>query len=35
MLMRIWSKGKPSSIADGNVNLYSHFGNQFDGFSEN
>ena len=26
---------KHSSIADGNVNIYNHFGNQFGGFSEN
>jgi hypothetical protein len=27
-------KGEHSSIAGGITNLYNHFGNQFDGFSE-
>jgi len=26
---------QPSSTADGSANLYSHFGNQYGGFSEN
>ena len=34
MLERMWSKGEQSSIAGGSANLYSHFENQYDGFSE-
>ena len=34
MLEKMWSK-ENFSIASGSANLYSHFGNQHDDFSEN
>jgi hypothetical protein len=33
MLAKMWSKGERSSIAGESANLYTHFGNQYGGFS--
>ena len=31
MLERVWRKGNPPNTADGNVNWYSHYGEQYGG----